>query len=115
MATALSVKPPATAMEAINRLSAMVEQAPYRPIWGIPVFRENPKGALLHVFFRLFPGGLAEIRVPGRFVKGMPQGAFRLFLPGYTGPGRDDRRLRKGEALPASFMVFHGYTSFGMP
>ena len=72
---------------------------------------ENPEGLLLHIFFGLFPGGLAEICVLGRFVKGMAQGAFRLFFPGDTGPGCNDGWHRKGKALPAAFVIFHGYTS----
>ena len=72
---------------------------------------KNPKGLLLHIFFGLLPGGLAEVRVLGRFVKGMAQRAFRLFFSGDTGPGRNDGWLRKGKALPAAFVIFHGYTS----
>ena len=73
---------------------------------------KNPKGLLLHIFFGLLPGGLAEVRVLGRFVKGMAQRAFRLFFSGDTGPGRNDGWLRKGKALAASLVIFHGYTPF---
>ena len=51
MATTLSEKPPPTAMEAIRRLSAMVEQAPYSPRCGIPVFRKE-KEEPIHWFSR---------------------------------------------------------------
>ena len=51
MATASSVNPPPTAMDASSRLSAMVEQAPYSPRWGIPVFR-RVKEEPMHWFRR---------------------------------------------------------------
>ena len=73
---------------------------------------KNPESLLLHIFLGLLPGGLAEVRVLGRFVKGMAQGAFRLFFSGDTCPGRNDGWLRKGKALPASLVIFHGYTPF---
>ena len=51
MATALSAKPPPTAMEDSSRLSAMVEQAPYSPRWGIPRLR-RVKDEPMHWFRR---------------------------------------------------------------
>ena len=41
MATAFLAKPPPTVMAARRRLSDMVEQAPYSPRWGMPVFRRE--------------------------------------------------------------------------
>ena len=51
MATARSAKPPETAMDANSRDSAMVEQAPYNPRAGSPVFRRE-KLELIHWFSR---------------------------------------------------------------
>lgn len=47
MATAWSAKPPETAIEAKSRDSPMVEQAPYSPSAGSPVFRRE-KLELMH-------------------------------------------------------------------
>ena len=51
MAAAQSVKPPPTAMAASISPSAIVEQAPYSPTWGMPVFLRQ-KEELMHWFSR---------------------------------------------------------------
>ena len=51
MATTVSANPPPTVMAASSRLSAMVEQAPYSPKWGTPVFR-RVKEEPIHWFSR---------------------------------------------------------------